>query len=167
MTSKTTNQIWDALEEAGATGATPERLAAMAGVQLLDVRRFLKSRISTKPPVIAGLLTKGLRGQMYVLAKHAPTEPIKPPEKKCRPKKPPKAKPKPKALPPAAPTGPREPPICSGTMGKIKDGELGTIPRMTCARIEVLEQEKEPIPSLVGGKEVPHRAPVAMCSSPK
>ena len=167
MTSKTTTQIWTALEEAGPTGATPERLAAMAGVQLLDVRRFLKSRISSKPPVIAGLLTKGLRGQMYVLAKHAPTEPIEPPKKKGRPKKPPKAKPKAKAKPPAAPTGPREPPICSGTTGRIKEGEVGVIPRMVCARVEVLDQEEKPIPSIVGGKEVPHRAPVAMCSSPK
>ena len=52
-------------------------------------------------------------------------------------------------------------------MGKIKEGEVGVIPRMVCARVEVLDQDKKPIPSLVGGERVPHRAPVAMCSTQK
>jgi len=40
-------------------------------------------------------------------------------------------------------------------------------PAMACTRADVIEQEKSPPPSLVGGVHVPHRAPVAMCSSPK
>lgn len=173
MTLAITDKIWAAFEKVGATGATPVQLAELSKVHVSDVRFFLKSRISRERSVIARLHPGGSRNQAYVLQKYAPTAlveaPKSPPAKRSRPKAPPKPKPapKPKAAPPAAPTGPREPPICGGTAPRITAGEAGLIPRMVCARADVLDQEEKPIPSLVGGKHVPHRAPVAMCSSPK
>jgi hypothetical protein len=96
----------------------------------------------------------------------APVEaPKKPQAKRGRPKAEPKPKPAPKAKPPAAPTARREPPICSGTAPRITTGEVGVIPRMVCHRPGA--DAHLSVPSRQGDAFVPHRAPVAMCSSPK
>jgi len=171
VTLKTTDKIWHALEKAGATGATPKQLAELACLPVSDVRFFLKNRMSRKQRVIAALLPAGSRGQMYVLAKHAPAAPVeapkKPPAKRGRPKAEPKPKPKPapKAKPPAAPTVRREPPICSGTAPRITTGDVDLIPRMVCHRPGA--DAHLSVPSRQGDAFVPHRPPISMRGTQK